>query len=71
MVAVPALMPLAMPVVVAIVDFARLLLLHVPPVGVAARVVLLPVQTAAVPVIATGNAFTVTTAVFIQLLVPV
>lgn len=43
-----------------------LLLLQVPPVDVVDNAVVLPVQTNGVPVIAFGNAFTVTVAVVVQ-----
>ena len=61
MVEVPALIPLMTAAVS--VATAVLLLLHTPPAGVAAKVVVSPSQTLAVPVITAGNAFTVTTSV--------
>jgi hypothetical protein len=47
-----------------------LLLVHVPPGVVELSVVVAPVQTVLLPVMAAGNAFTVTTAVRVQPLVP-
>lgn len=55
----PALIPVSVPLA-SMVPTAVLLLLHVPLVVVLLSVVLLPLHTVAVPVIAAGNAFTVT-----------
>lgn len=49
----------------------RLLLLHAPPAGAAANVVVLCAQKIAVPVIAPGLALTVTTADLVHVLAPV
>jgi hypothetical protein len=57
---VPAATPVATPVLLPIVAIATSPLLHVPPAGVVNSVVLLPIQALAVPLIAVGNAFTVT-----------
>ena len=61
----PAATPETMPELVPIVATLVLLLVQVPP-PVFERVVVEPAQTVAVPVIADGNGFTVTTVVVIQ-----
>ena len=61
---VPASIPLTIPALT--VAFAILLLLHTPPAGVLTSVVVRPSHTDVVPVIAVGNAFTVTIAVLKQ-----
>lgn len=66
MIVVPALMPLTEPVEEFIVPIAVLLLLHVPPDGVADNVLLLLTQTAAAPEMEVGVVLTVTTAVAAQ-----
>ena len=63
--AVPAVIPVATPVV-ALIDMLPLGVLHVPPAGVALSVVLLPIQTVSVPLIVPGAALTVTTADVLQ-----
>ena len=65
MVEVPDVTPETIPELVPIVATLVLLLIHVPP-PVLERVVVEPAQTVAVPVIADGNGFTVTTVVVIQ-----
>jgi hypothetical protein len=62
MLAVPVLIPVASPVLELIVAFAVLLLLHAPPAGEDASVVVLPTQTADEP-IAAGALVTVATIV--------
>ncbi len=52
-------MPFITPVVALTVATAILALVHVPPPGLLANVVVAPSQTEAVPVIAAGNGFTV------------
>lgn len=64
MVAVPAVMPVTTPA--AMVATASLLLLHEPPATVAVSVVVLPVQTVAVPLTVPGVAETVTLRVVLQ-----
>ena len=66
MVEVPDVTPEAIPELVPMVATLVLLLSHVPP-PVLESVVVEPAQTVAVPVIADGNGFTVTTVVVIQL----
>ncbi len=68
MVAVPALMPDIVLVVVPVVAVATpvVLLVHVPAAVVVLNVVVKPWQTVIVPVIGLGLGFTVTTAVMIQ-----
>jgi hypothetical protein len=63
--AVPAVIPVATPVVASIV-MLPLGVLHVPPAGVALRVVLLPIHAVSVPLIVPGAALTVTTAEVLQ-----
>jgi hypothetical protein len=62
MVAVPEATPVTTPLLLPTVAIEVSVVLHVPPLAVLASVVLRPSQTLAVPVIAGGNAFTVTTA---------
>ena len=66
MVAVPVDTPVTIPVVAPTVAVAVLLLLHVPPVVGSLSVVVAPMHTTAVPVIAAGSGFTVTVAVFVH-----
>ena len=61
--AVPALIPFTTPVAELIVALVGRLLLHTPPPGVAFSVVLLPMHTDSVPVIAAGAVFTDTVVV--------
>lgn len=63
--AVPAVIPVATPVV-ALIDMLPLGVLQVPPAGVALSVVLLPIHTVKVPLIVPGAALTVTTAEVLQ-----
>ena len=60
---VPAATPRASPVEEPIVATEVVPLVHVPPPGVELNVLVLPIHTAIVPVIAVGNGFTVTTAI--------
>jgi hypothetical protein len=62
MIAVPGLTPLTTPVEPT-VAMDKLLLAHTPPAVVSARVVVEPAHTLIVPVMLTGNGFTVTTVV--------
>jgi len=62
----PADIPVAVPEVLPIVASRILLLVHVPPPGVEARVVLFPGQTLSVPVIVDGVVLTVTIADVLQ-----
>ena len=62
MVAVPVLTPVTTPDVELTLAVPDKLLVHVPPVGVELNVVVEPIQTDAVPVIAAGEALTVTVA---------
>ena len=62
MVAVPVLTPLTTPDVELTLAMPEALLAHVPPVGVELNVVVEPIQTDAVPVIAVGEVLTVTVA---------
>jgi hypothetical protein len=66
MVVVPVVIPITKPVVLPTVALTALLLLHVPPAGVAASVVALVAQILVVPVIAAGRLFTVTILVAVQ-----
>lgn len=61
--ALPPLTPVITPVPVVAVAIDVLLLLHAPPVDVELSVVVAPAHTVAVPVIADGSVFTVTTTV--------
>lgn len=63
---VPAVSPFTIPSAEPIVATVRLLLAHVPPVGVELSVVAEPMQIAAVPVITLGIGFTVTSRVVEQ-----
>ena len=62
----PALWPVTIPVIEFMIAVAVLPLVHVPPVGVHASVLVAPIHTLPEPVIALGNAFTVTVAVLKQ-----
>jgi hypothetical protein len=62
----PELMAVSTPVDGSMVPAVVLLLLHVPPAGVLASVVVSPVQTPPPPVMAPGSGLTVTTAVDLQ-----
>ncbi len=63
MLTTPAATPVTTPVPEPTVAIDVLPLLHVPPPVASERVVVLPTQTVGVPVIADGNAETVTTSV--------
>lgn len=65
MFAVPAATPVTIPVDPTVAT-NELLLLHAPPVVVSVSVVLSPAQTLAVPPMAAGKLFTVTTVVVAQ-----
>ena len=62
---IPAVIPVTTPVLLTL-PAAGLLLLHVPPVGVELSVVVIPVQTVKVPVMADGVELTVIFLVIIQ-----
>lgn len=64
--AVPASTPVTIPELLPTVAMPVLPLVHVPPDGEELNVVVAPTHTVAVPVIADGVAFTVTTAVTLQ-----
>ena len=64
MVTVPAATPVVTPVVLPIVAIAILLLLQVPPTSL--KVVVKPIQTFVIPVIADGNGLTVKGVLMIQ-----
>ena len=61
----PAAEPVTIPVTASMIAFP-LLLVHVPPAGVEFNVVVKPIHTLSVPVMAVGLAFTVTVVVAIQ-----
>lgn len=65
-VAVPVVTPVIVPVVAPAVAVVVLLLVQLPPVVASLSVDVAPMHTTAVPVIAAGNGFTVTVAVFVQ-----
>ncbi len=65
-IAVPAVTPVAIPVVEPMVATPRLLLLHVPPGVGSPKAVVSPTHTLSVPVIGNGNGLTVTVAVIIH-----
>jgi hypothetical protein len=66
MVAVPAATPLTIPVAEPTVAVVTSLLLHVPPLVLLVKFVVAPVHIVPVPVIAEGNALTVTVVVALQ-----
>ena len=59
-------MPVTTPVAALTDALPVLLLVHAPPPGVVFNVVVLPIHTEAVPVIAVGSAFTVSTFTRVQ-----
>jgi hypothetical protein len=66
MVAVPAVIPLTIPVAGLTVAVVVALLLHVPPVVAVTSSVVLPVHRVAVPLMGDGKAYTVTVLVAVQ-----
>ena len=66
MVAVPADTPVTTPVVMPTVAVERELLVHVPPAIISVSVIVEPTQTSLLPIMAGGNAYTVTVTVAAQ-----